>query len=70
MWIVIALAVLSFLFWLGFKITGAMLAAAIWITIKLPLAIIFGCLGIVCCVTILLIPVGGKCFKLAGKILF
>jgi len=68
--IIITLAVLTLLFWIGFHITGALLSAAIWLFVKLPLAIIMACLGLVCCVTILLIPIGGKCFKFAGSILF
>lgn len=67
---IITLAVLCFLFWIGFHITGALLSATIWLFVKLPLAIIMVCLGLVCCVTILLIPIGGKCFKFAGSILF
>lgn len=53
--IIIVLAVLTLLFWLGFHITGALLSAAIWLFIKLPFALILGCLGLVCCITILLI---------------
>jgi len=68
--IIITLALLTGLFWLGYHITGALLSAVIWLFIKLPLAIIVFCLGIVCWVTILLIPIGLKCFGLAGKILF
>lgn len=68
--IIIGLAALTLLFWLGFHITGALLSAAIWLFVKLPLAIIIACLGLVCCVTLLLIPIGGKCFKFAGNILF
>lgn len=68
--IIIALAILTGLFWLGYHVTGALLSAAIWLFIKLPLAIIVFCLGIVCCVTLLLIPIGLKCFSLAGRILF
>jgi len=41
--ILITLAVLTFLFWLGFHITGALLSAAIWLFIKLPFALILGC---------------------------
>lgn len=67
--LLIGLAVLTFLFWLGFHITGALLSAAIWLCFKLPVALLLGCLGLVCCVTILLIPLGGKCFKLAFHIL-
>ena len=68
--IIITLAVLMFLFWLGFHITGALLSAFIWLVIKLPFAIIVFCLGLACCATILLIPIGIKCFGLAGRILF
>lgn len=35
----------------------------------LGIALILGGLGLVCCITILLIPLGGKCFKFAIKIL-
>ena len=66
---IIALALLTFLFWLGFHITGALLSAAISLFIKLPFALILGCLGLTCCITILLIPLGGKCFKFAFVVL-
>lgn len=68
--IIVTLAVLFVLFWIGYHVTGALLSAAIWLFIKLPFAIIMACLGLVCCVTILLIPLGSKCFKFAGSILF
>lgn len=68
--IIIVLAILTGLFWLGFHITGALLSAAFWLFVKLPLALIVFCLGIVCCVTLLLIPIGIKCFGLAVRILF
>ena len=60
--LLLTLAVLTVLFWLGYHVTGALLSAAIWLFIKLPFAIILGCVGLVCCVTILLIPLGMKCF--------
>lgn len=64
------LLVVVLLFWLGFRITGALLSAAFWLCIKLPLALVVFCLGIVLCATLILIPVGLRCFRLAGKILF
>ena len=67
--IIISLALLTFLFWLGFHITGALLSAAIWLFIKLPIAVILGCLGLILCITILLIPLGIKCFKFAFSVL-
>lgn len=68
--IIIGLAILTFMFWLSFHITGALLSAAIWLFIKLPLFVLIGSLGLILCVTIILIPVGIKCFKLAWNILF
>lgn len=65
----ITLVVLTVLFWLGYHVTGALLSAAIWLFIKFPFALIVGCLGVACCVTILLIPLGGKCFKFAFDVL-
>jgi len=67
--LIISLALLTFLFWIGFHITGALLSVAIWLFIKLPLALLIGCLGLALCVTILLIPLGIKCFKLTYQIL-
>ncbi|MGN0276453.1 MAG: hypothetical protein ACI4CZ_04590 [Hominisplanchenecus sp.] len=69
MQIIIILALLTFLFWLGFHITGALLSAAVWLFIKLPIALLIGCLGLVLCITILLIPLGMKCFKFAFRVL-
>lgn len=68
--IIIGLAILTFMFWLAFHITGALLSAAIWLFVKLPLALLIGCLGLVLCITILLIPLGIKCFKFALSIIF
>ena len=67
--LLITLAVLTILFRIGYHVTGALLAAAIWLFIKLPFALILGCLGLVCCITILLIPLGIKCFKFAFEVL-
>lgn len=68
--IIVTLTVLFVMFWIGYHVTGALLSTAIWLFVKLPFAIIIACLGLMCCVTILLIPLGGKCFKVAGSILF
>ena len=64
------LALLAFLFWLAFHITGTLLSASIWFFVKLPLAIVVASIGLAFCMTILLIPVGGKCFQFAGSLLF
>ena len=67
--IIIGLAVLTFLFWIGFHVTGALLSAVIWLFVKLPIAILLGCVGFALCITILLIPLGVKCFKFAFGVL-
>ena len=67
--LLITLAMLTFLFWIGYHVTGALLAAAIWLFIKLPFALILGCLGLGLCITVLLIPLGVKCFKFAIGVL-
>lgn len=67
--IILVLALLTFLLWLGFHITGALLSASIWLFIKLPIAVLVGCLGFVLCITILLIPLGIKCFKFAFNVI-
>ena len=68
--ILIILAVLTFLYGIGFLITGALLSAACWIFVRLPLALFFFGLGLSLCATLLLIPLGLKCFGLAGDIHF
>lgn len=67
---IICLAMFTFVFWLGFHVAGALLSAAIWLFVKLPLAVFMACMGLIFCATILLIPLGGKCFSFAGSLLF
>lgn len=55
---ILTLLIVCFLFWLGYKITGALISAIIWICVKLPLGIILITLGILLCITILGIPLG------------
>ena len=66
---IIVFLLLLILFWIGLKITGAILKAMIWLCIRLPLAIVFWTLGIVLCCTILLMPLGKLCIKLGTKLL-
>ncbi|MDO5573708.1 MAG: hypothetical protein Q4G60_06990 [bacterium] len=62
----VALIFLVLMIWIGFKLTGAVFGALIWLFIKLPIALVLIALGIVCCCTIILIPVGVGLFKSAG----
>ena len=61
--IIALLFILFVLFWLGFKITGALLSAILWVVIKLPLAFFFWIVGICLCFTIILIPIGKSLIK-------
>ncbi len=67
--IIIGLGLLTIFFWLCFKFTGAVFSVLFWLFVKLPCAIILAILGVVFCITILLIPVGKGCFRLAGDLL-
>lgn len=66
---IIILGILSVTLWIGYKITGVLFAACVWLFIKVPCAIIIGAFGVVLCITILLMPIGMRCFKLAVKLL-
>ena len=66
---IIGLMFLTCLLGIGFKLTGALLSACIWLFIEIPLAaVIFG-IGVFCCCTIILIPAGLGLFKTALKLL-
>ena len=54
---------------IGYAVTGALLSMVIWMVIRLPLALILFATGLGLCVTILLFPLGLKCFGLGGKVL-
>lgn len=68
--LVVSIALVGVLLWVGFRITGALLTAAFWLFFKLPLAIIVFCFGLCLCATLILIPIGARCIGLAGRILF
>ncbi len=67
-WIMILL-VISILFGVGFTITGALLRALLWLCICVPVAVFLVCLGIICCCTIILIPIGIRLFGAAISVL-
>lgn len=57
------LVILTLLFGVAFKLTGALLKACLWLFIFLPIGLVLWCLGIVCCCTLILIPIGLWLFK-------
>ena len=64
--VIISLGLLTIFFWICFKFTNIVFSVLLWLFVKLPCAIILVLIGVVFCVTILLIPVGKGCFSLAG----
>lgn len=65
----LGLLLITCLLWIGFKVTGAVLIGAFWLFIKVPLALITFLIGIVCCCTLILIPVGLGLFKVSISLL-
>ncbi|MDE7249865.1 MAG: hypothetical protein K2N82_08245 [Lachnospiraceae bacterium] len=61
----ILILVLSFFLHLA----GGILKIALKLVFCLPCAILCGVLGLVCCCTLILIPLGILCFKLTGVLL-
>lgn len=67
--IICLLLILTVLLGIGFKLTGALLAALFWLCIKLPIACFVLALAIIFCCTIILIPVGIGLFKVGVRLL-
>ena len=63
------IGVLSILFWIGFKITGALFKACIWLFILLPVAFVLWAFGLLLCCTLILIPIGKRLFGAGCKVL-
>lgn len=66
---IICFIILSALFGLAFKITGALLKAILWLCIFLPVGLALLGLGIACCCTLILIPVGIILFKAGARVI-
>lgn len=66
----ICLLLLSLLFGLAWKLTGALLKACLWLFSLLPVGLVLWGIGIVCCCTILLIPLGIGIFKFGTQVMF
>ncbi|WP_455720030.1 hypothetical protein [Agathobacter sp.] len=66
---IICLFIFMMLLGVAFKVTGALLKACVWLVLFLPIGLVLGCLGIICCCTILLIPVGVGLLKAAARVI-
>lgn len=65
----LTVGILSILFWVGYKITGVMFKACVWLFVLLPVAIVLWGLGLVCCCTLILIPIGIKLFGAGWRVI-
>ena len=65
----IGLGVLTMLLGLGFKLTGALLSACIWLCISVPLGVGAVVIGLLLCCTIILIPLGLWFLKIGLKLI-
>lgn len=66
---ILVIGILSLLFGGAYVITGALFKALIWLCILVPIALLLWGLGIVCCCTLILIPVGLQLFKAGCRVL-
>lgn len=67
--LLICLAIITVLFGVAFKITGALLKACLWVIIFLPVGLLLLSLGIAFCCTIILIPVGIGIMKAGMRVI-
>lgn len=67
--VLLALLIVFWVISLCFHMAGGMLKLAFKLIFCLPCAVICAAAGIVLCCTLILIPVGIGCFKLAGGLL-
>lgn len=67
---IVGIGVLCVLFFVGYKVTGALFKALIWLCILLPIALFLWGIAILCCCTLILIPIGMKLFSIGSRVIF
>ena len=67
--IFVMLFVLMFLVGIGFRLTGALLAAIFWTVIEIPLGLVVMIIGLALCCTIILLPLGIGCMKAGVRLI-
>ena len=67
--LIIVLGIFSLFFGGAYLITGAIFKAFIWLFILVPVALLLWAIGLVCCCTLILIPVGMKLFTAGCRVL-
>lgn len=66
---IIGIGIVCVLFFVGYKVTGALFKALVWLCILLPIALVLWGIAILCCCTLVLIPIGVKLFGVGLKVL-
>ena len=61
--------VLMFLVGIGFRLTGALLAAVFWTVIESPIGLVAMIIGLALCCTIILLPLGLGCMKAGVRLI-
>lgn len=67
--IILVLGILSLFFGGAYIITGALLKALIWLFFLVPVALLLWVIALVCCCTLILIPVGVRLFMAGCRVL-
>lgn len=67
--LILILVILSMFFGGAYLITGAFLKAIIWLCVLVPITLFLWGIGLVCCCTLILIPVGLKLFSAGCRVL-
>lgn len=66
---ILVLGILSLFFGGAYFVTGALLKAIIWLCVLVPVALLLWGIGLICCCTLILIPVGLKLFGAGCRVL-
>lgn len=66
---ILVLVILSLFFGGAYIITGALLKAVIWLCVLVPIALFLWGIGLACCCTLILIPIGLKLFAAGCRVL-
>lgn len=66
---IIVLGILSLFFGGAYIITGALLKAVIWLCVLVPITLFLWGIALVCCCTLILIPVGIQLFVAGCRVL-
>lgn len=67
--LILVLVIFSMFFGAAYLITGALLKAVIWLCVLVPVALLLWGIGLACCCTLILIPVGIKLFTAGCRVL-